>query len=316
MERTARLLLLACVTCAACGSEDAASGGGASDSEDPFADAGQIDGGGGPTAHVPTNFTAAQIGAFALGDPINGDGVQNTGVSAANGTCNILVGVVRDFRGKTEPGGHPDFEAYSGKGPTLGLVQANLGADTKPGYAGHCDAATIAASTTTTCPYGQQMSDEPSFHAWYRFTDTVNKPYLIYFKFAPNGNVSTFESTAFFPLDNAGWGNFASTKHNFHFTTELHTKFAYHGGETFSFTGDDDLWVFINGKLALDLGGLHPAANGTIDLDKSAATLGIAPGATYALELFHAERHTTQSDFRVDTNLAFVDCGSVAPEIK
>jgi len=98
---------------------------------------------------------------------------------------------------------------------------------------------------------------------------------------------------------------------NFGFTTELHMKFKYNGGEHFTFSGDDDLWVFVNHKLALDLGGLHPLATGTIDLDQAAAGLGISPGNIYPIELFHAERHTQSSNFRVDTNLAFTDCGQV-----
>jgi hypothetical protein len=32
--------------------------------------------------------------------------------------------------------------------------------------------------------------------------------------------------------------------------------------------------------------------------------------------LFHAERHTNASNFRVDTNLAFVDCGTIPPDPK
>jgi len=36
-------------------------------------------------------------------------------------------------------------------------------------------------------------------------------------------------------------------------------------------------------------------------------------GGTYDLELFHAERHTNASNFRVDTNFVFVDCGVVIP---
>src|SRR5262249_10318344 len=158
------------------------------------------------------------------------------------------------------------------------------------------------------------------YNQWYRFVDGVNKPYLVYFRFEMNGGISTFESTRFFPLDNAGWGNSGKDEdgkmRNFSFTTELHTKFKYQGGETFRFSGDDDLWVFINGRLAIDLGGLHPAVTSEIDLDQDASGLGIEKGNVYSLELFHAERHTSASNFRVDTPLAFIDCGAVLPDPK
>ncbi len=71
------------------------------------------------------------------------------------------------------------------------------------------------------------------------------------------------------------------------------------------------MWVFVNGKLAVDLGGLHPRMTGTIVLDDSAAMLGLEKGKNYGLDLFHAERHTDKSTFRIDTNLTFVDCGTV-----
>ena len=54
---------------------------------------------------------------------------------------------------------------------------------------------------------------------------------------------------------------------------------------------------------------------GTVDLDVSAAELGLTKGEVYPLELFHAERHTVASNFHVDTNLSFVDCGSVPPDV-
>jgi fibro-slime domain-containing protein len=261
------------------------------------------------SAYVP-----ADVGSYALGDPIESDGVTQTGVNGEDG-CEALVGVVRDFRGQGEDDPHPDFESYAGSDATEDLVEQTIGADGKPVYAGNCE-----GGGGGNCPYGQQMTSADAFQAWYRFAEGVNQPYLIYFKFEDMGDVSTFDSSAFFPLDGEGWGNSGEgedgDQHNFHFTTELHTLFEYQPGQVFTFTGDDDLWVFINGQLAIDLGGLHPARSRTIDLDQSAGALGIEPGQVYPLELFHAERHTGASNFKVDTNLAFVDCGYVPPDPK
>ena len=83
----------------------------------------------------------------------------------------------------------------------------------------------------------------------------------------------------FFPIDNQGWGN-QGRPHNYHFTFEVHLEFAYNGGEGFTFTGDDDVWLFINGKLAIDIGGVHGAESESIDLDAHAGELGIVKGNT------------------------------------
>jgi fibro-slime domain-containing protein len=273
-------------------------------------------GGSGPYM-LPADYTKADMGGYKLGPAVTVGTAGATGAAGApstSGCGTAILGVVRDFKGKNEPGGHPDFETYAGASASKGIVKDTLGTDQKPVYNG---TGPIIDATN-----GQQTTSKMDFDQWYRATANFNKPYQVYFYFQPNAGVLTFQSSAFFPLDGKGWGNTCTEDgatckkqdHNFGFTTEVHTQFSYKGGETFSFTGDDDLWVFINHKLAIDLGGLHRKTTDKIFLDTDAKKLGITVGNTYDLDLFHAERHTAESNFRVDTNLAFTNCGTIIEE--
>ncbi len=245
---------------------------------------------------------AAAVAAAACGPSPGGDG-DSVGADAAAGVpdardpappgdggdapadCNLLPVRVRDFRVT-----HPDFERFTSNAVTPGLVEAMLGADGTPTY---------AHAGGTVCTTGPA-----EFAQWYHDVDGVNVAVdleLELLEVAPGRYV--FDSAAFFPVDGQGFGD-EGLAHNYSFTTEIHTSFRYDGGETFTFRGDDDLWLFINGRLAIDLGGLHEPATGSVDLDARAADLGLVPGGVYAMDIFQAERHTTASNFRIETTIA------------
>ncbi|MEM7741632.1 MAG: fibro-slime domain-containing protein [Pseudomonadota bacterium] len=200
--------------------------------------------------------------------------------ATADATTIQLKATVRDFLDS-----HPDMEATVGN--DRNMVATTLGADGNPAYTGG------PGGTLTT-------SGQASFDQWYTDVPGVNQPLdiILDLQNVDGGNVFTYASNSFFPIDGQLFGN-QGRPHNYHFTMELETSFTYQGGETFTFTGDDDVWVFINNERVIDLGGVHGAQSASVDLD----VLGLTAGHDYPFKLFFAERHTTQSNFRIDTSM-------------
>jgi fibro-slime domain-containing protein len=197
--------------------------------------------------------------------------------------CDVVIATIRDFRDD-----HPDFESFSGSRETTGLVRDTLGPDDLPVH---------AASGPTS-----QTTGPANFDQWYRDAG-VNLAFQVQLPVMRTaGGDLVFDSSAFFPIDGQGFGN-QGRANNFHFTTVIRSSFTYRGGERFTFRGDDDVWIFVNRRLALDLGGLHPAVMGSIDFDAQAARLGLTRGQTYRFDVFHAERHTSESNFRMQTSI-------------
>ena len=116
----------------------------------------------------------------------------------------------------------------------------------------------------------------------------------------------------FFPIDEGS--NYATSfgnqgkSHNYSFTVEIHTLFTYNGGETFHFSGDDDVFVYINNRLVINLGGIHSREAADLAMDSltvygTQEAIPLTKGDTYPLDFFYAERHVVDSNLLITTSL-------------
>jgi fibro-slime domain-containing protein len=196
------------------------------------------------------------------------------------------------------------------------LVALELGTDNKPVFMDSVGCPRVVDTPSLPGQCDNWTVTEPvidsaeSFDQWYRTVEGINLEFQKTLELVDQGGGRyAFDSTSFFPLDSAeGFGVAPTPDHhlgeNFLFTTEIHVRFQYEAGQVFTFRGDDDLWIFVNGRLAMDLGSMHAAEEGTIDFDAQAGDLGISVGRSYPMDIFHAERHSLESNFRLETNIS------------
>ena len=271
------------------------------------------------------------------GNLIDGDGCSKTctiepGFQCANTTlaspASLTIPILyRDmlyynttFGGSIDYG-HPDFQNINAE--NKGLVMSTLGVDNEPvwlsngsnnslhGAIPFCwwfhEAGCNGAGSTN--PYDKlvylDLAGNPTSLT---LAETVT---------SPPSNIYQFGNPFFFPVDGLGWNaNTATTQlgsdsngksHNFSFTSELHYIFTYTAasstatnGPKFTFKGDDDVWAFINGKLVVDLGGVHGVETGTYTITTGNADsthLNLTDGGNYSIDVFQAERHTNASNY-------------------
>lgn len=236
-------------------------------------------------------------------DPCGGDAhLDRCGNCVINDPSSVqtltLTGRIRDFNASGTPGGHPDFEYVIHD--DRGIVLSALGVDQKPVYGNH-PSGTITTHNKTR--FDQWYRDVPGVNLGADITITLQKQ---------NDGVFRYSNFSFFPIDGLLFGQRSkgdnNVFHNFHFTVEFHFRFTYYGGETLTFVGDDDVFFFINNKLAIDLGGVHSAETASFDLDSHATSFGLVVGQSYNMDVFYAERHTTESDLQIETTLLLQTC--------
>jgi fibro-slime domain-containing protein len=209
-----------------------------------------------------------------------------------------------------------DFKRYQGTDPTTNpafdnvnseksVVADALGEDQKPVYM----APTNALPTFGKALFDQWYDDTPgtNYSVIYPLPVSLTADMLYEFDSEKSGTLDLHngaERRVFAPIDDGTpyatpFGN-QGAPHNLAFTGELHTSFTLTAGGTLQVRGDDDLYVFIDGKLVIDLGGTHAAEAAAIKLDE----LGLRVGHDYTLDLFYAERFGATGDLAITTNQA------------
>lgn len=167
--------------------------------------------------------------------------------------------------------------------------------------------------------------------------DRTGDTYKLSTVYDENGKWAANAGANFFPLDSVGYqannnvedgiesSNGGDKNHNYFFGLRYDITFTlgdYIGDLKYKFTGDDDLWVVLDGnKVVIDLGGIHQAATGEVNLwdcllngKKKADLTDAEKKAAHTLTVLYMERGAVASNCEMEFTLPNVTISQVTTD--
>lgn len=177
---------------------------------------------------------------------------------------------------------------------------------------------------------GLYSYDSDTNYAYYNIASSNSeKNFIVYDKKDYHGSTGSHKTGAFMPFSSLT-DNTASNKYAFGMKVSfdfMQPKNGQINGKDmiFSFSGDDDVWVFVDNKLVLDLGGVHDMASGTINFRTGEVKVNdtvntslqnifgklFSDYSSHTLKFFYLERGEGESNCSLKFNLPPVPTNSI-----